>query len=335
MRTLFIGGTKRGYLTLQALGAAGADIVGIVSLLQDEHEVERYEQAIQDLSEKFHIPHFATRWMKDKNYQEIVAQDIKPDIAIVVGCRILLPRDIYEIPPMGTLAVHDSLLPEYRGFAPINWSILNGEDHTGVTLFYLDELMDGGDIVAQERVSIHSDDTAPMVYERVCQATVDLILKAYTLLSEGSAPRIPQNYSTGSFTCSRAPVDGLIDWSQPTVTIYNQVRALAYPYPGAFSFYETKRLMIWKAKPLSDPPTYKGRIPGRVVHVSRSEGYVDVLTGDGILRIFEVQLEGEDKTSAAQIVKSIKSTLGLRTFDLLNRIQTLEQEITRLKENAK
>lgn len=335
MRTLFIGGTKRGYLTLKALLDSGANIVGIISLLQDEHEVERYEAPIQALAEKFNIPHYATKWMKDKNYQEIIANDIKPDIGIVVGCRILLPKHIYEIPPLGTLAVHDSLLPEYRGFAPLNWSILNGENHTGVSLYYLNDLMDGGDIVGQKSIPIKFEDTAPLVYERVCQATIDVILEAYTLLSAGKASRISQNYAHGSFTCSRTPIDGLIDWGQSTEAIYNQVRALTYPYPGAFTFYEAKRLLIWQAKPIENPPIYKGRIPGRVINIAKSEGYVDVLTSDGILRILEVQIAGEERTAAANVIKSIRSTLGLQIFELLERIQTLEQEITRLKENAK
>jgi methionyl-tRNA formyltransferase len=335
MKTLFIGGTKRGYLTLKTLIEGGANIVGIVSLLQDAHEVERYEEPIKTLAEQYKIPLYETKWMKDKDYDEIIAKDIKPDIAFVVGCRILLPKDVYKIPPLGTLAVHDSLLPEYRGFAPLNWSIFNGEDHTGVTLYCLNELMDGGDIVAQKCIPIEAEDTAPLVYERVCEATVNIISEAYHLLSQGKTSRIPQNYDVGSFTCTRAPADGLIDWSQPTTAIYNQIRALTYPYPGAFTFLDGKRLMLWKAKPVNNPPAYKGRIPGRVVNISKSEECVDVLSGDGILRIYEVQLEGEDKTAAANVIKSIKSTLGLRISDLLNRIQILEQEITRLKENAK
>jgi methionyl-tRNA formyltransferase len=335
MRILFIGGTKRGYLTLKALIDGGANIVGIISLLQDEHEIERYEEQIQALAERFNIPHYQTKWMKDKNYEKIITKEIKPDIGIVVGCRILLAKNLYEIPPLGTLAVHDSLLPEYRGFAPLNWSILNGEEQTGVTLYYLNELMDGGDIVLQKSVPIHFEDTAPLVYERICQATVDVVLEAHNLLLKGKAPRISQNYATGSFTCSRTPIDGLIDWRQSTTAIYNQVRALTYPYPGAFTFYQTKRLIIWQAKPVDHQLIYRGRIPGRVINISKSEGYVEVLTGDGILRIFEVELEEQGKTAAAHVISSIKSTLGVQLSDLLNRIQTLEQEITRLKENAK
>jgi len=334
MRSLFIGGTKRGYLTLRALVDRGADVVGVVSLQQDEHEVERYEEPIRALAEEYDITHYETRWMKDRDYAELISKEIQPDIAFVVGCRILIPREIYQIPLLGTLAVHDSLLPEYRGFAPLNWSILNREDHTGVTLFHLSDLMDGGDIVAQKSVPIGPDDTAPVVYERVCQATVDLVLEVYPLLAQGSAPCIKQDYATGSFTCSRTPADGMIDWSKPTIAIYDRVRALTYPYPGAFTYYEGKKLMVWKAKPLSNPPYYAGRIPGRVITISRPEGYVDVLTSDGALRILEVQFEGEYRTQAVNVIKSVRSTLGLRAVDLLDRIQTLEHRVAILMEDC-
>jgi len=333
MRTLFVGGTRRGYLTLRALLDAGAEIVGVISLRQDEHEVERYEGPIKALAEKANIPHYETKWMKDRDYAELISKELKPEIAFVVGCRILIPREIYQIPPRGTLAVHDSLLPEYRGFAPLNWSILNGEHQTGVTLFYLSDLMDGGDIVAQKRVPIGPDDTAPVVYERICQATVDLILEAYPLLVQGVAPRIKQEYTSGSFACSRTPADGMIDWSKPAVAIYNQVRALTYPYPGAFTYYKGRKLIIWNAKHLDNPPRYVGRIPGRVISISRSEGYVDVLAGNGIVRVFEVQFEGEDRTKAATVITSVRSTLGLQVVDLLERIQELEHQVARLMED--
>ena len=335
MRILFIGGTKRGYLTLKALVDIGAEVVGIISLRQHDHEIERYEEPIRTLAEKFQIPHYETKWMKEQDYAALINQ-LKPDIAFVIGCRILIPRDIYQIPPLGTLAVHDSLLPEYRGFAPLNWSILNGKDHTGVTLFYLSDLMDGGDIVAQKRVPIGPDETAPMVYERVCQATVELIEESFPLLAQGVAPRIKQDYTTGSFTCSRTPPDGMIDWNQSTRAIYNQVRALTYPYPGAFTYYKGKQLMIWRAKPLDNPPSYLGRIPGRVIGISQTEGHVDILTSDGVLRVFEVTFKGKDKpmVAASRVIKSVRATVGLRTIDLLERIHKLEEKVARLLEDS-
>lgn len=332
MRTLFIGGTKRSYLTLKALLEHNAHIVGILCLQQDEHEIERYEEPIRELANQFGIPHYETKWMKDRDYAEIISTQMRPDVAFVVGCRILIPEPIYKIPPIGSFAVHDSLLPDYRGFAPLNWSIINDEDHTGVTLFYLSELMDGGDIVAQKRVPIGPDDTAPVVYDRVCRATVDVILGTYSMLASGTAPRIKQDYEAGSFTCSRNPIDGVIDWSKTTRSIYNQIRALTHPYPGAFTYYEGKRLIIWLAKPVDRPLSYKGRIPGRIIGISNREGCVDVLTGDGVLRILEVQAEGMDSTQPADVIKSVRQTLGLSGPDLLERIEALEQEIIRLKE---
>lgn len=257
MKTLFIGGTKRGYITLKKLIEEGVNVVGIVSLLQDTHEIERYEKPIKTLAEEYKIPLYETKCIKDKYYEKIIAENIRPDIAFVVGCRVLLPKNIYQIPSVGTFAIHDSFLPNYRSFAPLNWSIINGEDNTGVTLYCLNELMDGGDIVAQKHIHIEFEDTAPLLYEKVCEATVNLILEVYSLLSQGKNSRIPQNYSIGSFTCSRKPSDGVIDWNKPTTDIYNQIRALTYPYPGAFTFLDTKHLFIWKAKPVHNPPTYK------------------------------------------------------------------------------
>ena len=330
MNLLFIGGTKRGYLTLKALIEDGAQVSGVISLTQDQHEIERYEESIKLLAQSHRILHYQTKAMKERDYTRLIAEEVKPDIGIVVGCRVLIPKSIYEIPPLGTLGVHDSLLPDYRGFAPLNWSIINGEKQTGVTLFYLDERMDGGDIVGQRAVPISPTETAAEVYERVCAETVHLIRDAYPQLSERRAPRIRQDYSAGSFACSRTPADGIIDWRTSTVAIHNQIRALSYPYPGAFTFYQGEKLTIWKAVPAASDRSYVGRIPGRVVAISQSDGHADVLTGDAILRVVEVQREGHPNTPAATVIKSVKSTLGLGIADLLERIQTLEQQIQQL-----
>jgi methionyl-tRNA formyltransferase len=324
MRTLFIGSTKRGYQTLAALVERGAEIVGVISLRQDDHEIERYEDPIRRLAVRHGIPHYQSKWMKDRDYPAIIAHDIRPDLIVVVGCRIVLPRDIYEFPPLGTVAVHDSLLPEYRGFAPLNWSVINGEDHTGVSLFYVNDAVDGGDIVAQKRVPIGPADSAPRVYERVCQATVDLLVEQYPVLVSGAAPRRPQREDEGSMACRRTPEDGFIDWNRSTAEISNLIRGLTSPYPGAFTYYEGRRVTIWTAHPVEQPPHYVGRIAGAVAGISRIDGHVDVLTGDGVLRILEVEREGEHRTAAASVISSIRSKLGLDPLDLLKRIQGLE-----------
>lgn len=329
MRILFIGGTKRGYLTLAALlkKKNDQDVVGVFSLRQDAQEIERYEDAIRDLATRCGIAHYESRSLKERDYADIIAREIRPDVALVIGCRILLPRAIFEAPPLGTLAVHDSLLPAYRGFAPLNWCIINGESQTGVTLFYLNDCMDAGDIVGQRVVPIGQKDTAPAVYERVCQATIDLVLETMPLLAGGKAPRQPQEEARATFACSRNPEDGLIEWLHRTVDIHNLVRALTRPYPGAFTFYLGRRLTILCAEPVRAAECFVGRIPGRVVAVSGTDGWVDVLTGDGVLRLFEVQEESGEPVAAASVIRSVRATLGLRPLDLLTRIQRLEQEV--------
>ena len=136
-------------------------------------------------------------------------------------------RNILAFLQDGMLAVHDSLLPEYRGFAPLNWSIVNGEDHVGATLFYLSERMDGGDIVAQKSIPLNKVDAAPDVYKQICQITVELIQESIPLLLRGTASRLPQDYTAGSFTCSRTPGDGYIHWERSTAVIHDQIRGLA------------------------------------------------------------------------------------------------------------
>jgi len=325
MRILFIGGTLRGYRTLKALVEGGWNVAGVLSLRQDEHEVERCEKPIQELADGRGIPHVLTKWLKDRDsFVSWIRNEVRPDIGIAVGCRILIPEEIYTLPEMGTLAVHDSLLPEYRGFAPLNWSILNGEQKTGVSLFYLNGSTDCGDIVAQKQAPIAPDATAPEVYEQICDATVDVILEACPLLAAGTAPRVAQDPRAGSYTCSRMPSDGEIDWTRSTQEIFNLVRALTWPYPGAYTFAGGRKLFVWRAKPLEDAPRYAGRIPGRVVGVSKATGEADVLTGDGILRLSEVQHPGEEKKGAAEVIRSVKMSLGLRVPDLLARLEALE-----------
>lgn len=328
MRIVFIGGTKRGFLTLSSLIGNGAEVVGVVSLQQDAHEVDRYEERIRQLSEAHGLPLFETKFMKDRDYGRLLKDELNADLAIAVGVRVLISESIYDAPKFGTVALHDSLLPEYRGFAPLNWSIINGEKEMGVTAFFLNEKMDGGDIVDQIRVEIDELDTGPALYEKVCDATVELVDKICCKFETGEIKGTTQNYAEGSFTCSRIPSDGMIDWKCSTDVISNLVRSLTHPYPGAFTFYKNSRLFVWKAAPIVEPPKYVGRIPGRVVGISKDEGWVDVLTGDGVLRMEEVQIEGGTIVAAADVITSVKLSLGLDLYQLWERVQELETALT-------
>jgi methionyl-tRNA formyltransferase len=323
MKTLFIGGTRRGYLALKALLESGADVVGILSLAQDEHERERFEEPIRALAQKCGVPLRETKLMRD-NALAGWARELSAEAAFAIGVRVLLPEFFYSIFPRGCWAVHDSLLPEYRGFAPLNWAIINDERETGATLFRISEKMDGGDILLQQRVPIGAKETAPQLYEKICAATVDLVRRGHELLRKGEAAPQPQNLAAGSYAASRTPADGLIDWNQPARRIFNLIRALTFPYPGAFTYHQNRRLFILSAEELASPANWVGRIPGRVVNLVPAAG-VDVLAGDGVLRVREVSTDGETRQCAADVIKSVRVKLGLDLADLNERLFQLER----------
>lgn len=325
METLFIGSTRRGWLALQALHEAGARLVGVIGLAQANHETENYENRIEQWSVERGIPHIRALSLKDPRLTSLIQSELKPRVIFVVGCRQMLPDSIYKFPPQGTFALHDSLLPHYRGFAPLNWSILNGDKETGVSLFRLTEAVDAGEVMGQERISIGPDETAGEVYQKVCESTVSLIKKHFRPISQGTAHGVAQPSGPVTFSCARSPEDGLIDWSQSTRSIYNQIRALSRPYPGAFTYSGTRKLIIWKAALPAETPDFAGRIAGRIVAI-RKDG-VDVLTGDGVLTLKEAQFEGENPRELSEIFRSVRAKLGLDVNELLTRIHQLEQQL--------
>jgi methionyl-tRNA formyltransferase len=229
--------------------------------------------------------------------------------------------------------VHDSLLPEYRGFAPLNWSIINDEPKTGVSLFRISERMDGGEILLQREVPIGHSDSAPDVYRRVCDATVRVVLDGYRLLDEGNGSPVAQDYSKGSFTCSRTPRDGRIEWVHTTRQIYNLIRALTFPYPGAYTYYQGQRLIVLAAEEAVQSPPYRGRLPGRVVRIAPGHG-ADVLTGDGVITLKHVSTDGHSIQPAEEIIRSVKTSLGLSLEDLEQRVMELERRLEALKVDA-
>ncbi len=232
-----------------------------------------------------------------------------PDLMLMVSWRYLVPAHIFERPRRGAFIFHDSLLPAYRGFAPTIWAIINGENHTGVTLFRIADAVDSGEIVDQQQVPIGADETIAVVLARVTETYLQLLRKHFAALLAGTAPHTPQDHTKATFTCKRLPEDNRIDWTQPTQPIYNLIRAVTQPYPGAFTSLNGQKLFVWAAERLPDFPPYVGRVAGRVLQVQAGRGVV-VLTGDGALLLTEVQLENQARQRADLVLNSIQLTLG-------------------------
>ena len=231
------------------------------------------------------------------------------DLMFAVSWRFMIPARVYNLPRLGTFVFHDSLLPEYRGFAPTVWSMINGEDHTGVTMFRIAEEVDAGDVVDQERVPIGPDETIHKIMERVTQTYLDLLERNLGRLVAGDVPLVAQDHSRATYTCKRLPQDNCINWKASSESIYNLIRAVSAPYPGAHTYRSGEMLRIWSAQRLPDLRRYVGRVAGRVVEVRPGQGSV-VLTGDGGLLLTRVQLEGGQMQCAAEVLSSIGQTLG-------------------------
>jgi len=255
---------------------------------------------------------------------ERAVADIRPDCVVVSSYDRILPGRVLS--RCRFVNVHYAPLPRYRGRANVNWAIINGEPETAISIHVMAPGLDAGNILFQQSVPIGPDDTIGDLYtelndvqSQVLGETVGRHLAGY----EGE----PQDETAATYGCTRVPGDGEIDWTAPTKRIYALIRALAPPYPGAHTYLETSPITILRASLPGNAPRYVGRIPGRVVGRSRRLGHVDVLTGDGVLRIHEMKARDSAPAPAAALIGSTRQTLGLRTADLLARIESLESRL--------
>lgn len=305
-RLLFIGGTPRGRRVLETLIEREVDLIGVYAMREDDHEQFRESDTISKLARDNSVPVMVTKRLSQYEEAEIVALD--PELIIVVGWRTMISCAVYSLPRNGCVGVHDSPLPRYRGFAPVNWAIINGEPAWGVSLMHLAEGIDEGDIVAQKSFAIGERVTAAELYEQVTESTLEVINENLGALLNGSARRTPQDHARATYACARTPGDGEIDWSASTQEIDRLVRGLGFPYPGAFTSWKGEKITIWEAVPVMRAPVYEGRIAGRVV--SFNDESADVLTGDGVLRITKVQLARGEVSDAGRILRTVKASLG-------------------------
>jgi methionyl-tRNA formyltransferase len=235
-------------------------------------------------------------------------QNEKIDLMLVVGWRYMIPRAVFSKSRLGTYVFHDSPLPEYRGFAPSVWAIVNGEDHTGVTLFSITDEVDAGDIIDQQLIPITRTETITDLVPRVTKTYLDILEKNLPRLLKGDPKGSPQDNSKATFTCKRTLLDNRIKWSDPSQKIFNLIRGVTHPYPGAYSFLNNKKITVWSAELITNLRNYIGRIPGRIVEIKKNLGAL-ILTGDGSILVKTIQLEGEQEICAAESLNSISMTL--------------------------
>jgi methionyl-tRNA formyltransferase len=308
MRIVLLCATRRGYRFLERLTKLSPDAEIIVFTFREELWEPPFLDDIRELTLAHGGRFFEARQVGASAWESFW-KTTPVDVMFAVSWRYMIPAEVFRRPRRGTFVFHDAMLPRYRGFAPTVWAIINGEHHTGVTLFEIAEDFDSGDIVDQQAVSIGPDDTIAVVMERVTEGYLNVLTRNLQLLLNGNAPRRPQDHSLATYTCRRLPDDNGIDWTASSETIYNLIRAVSSPYPGAYTYLEGRRIRVWSARRLPSAHAYVGRIPGRVVEVRRGEGAV-VLTGDGALLLRQVQQEGDEIVRADDVLNSQSQTLG-------------------------
>lgn len=307
MNIVLAAGKRHGVECLQQLIGLGHRVLAIFGRGDDPHELADYFSQLKEVAGANGIPFYSQQNLNTPRCQGLLRQ-LQPELMIVIKWRRMIGKETYSISSKGCVILHDSLLPKYRGFAPANWAIINGESETGATLFFVADSVDSGPIIGQRRIAISPEDTIRDVEEQLVDAYLWLLRENLPALEDGTAEAIPQDETQASYGCPRTPEDGRIDWARSAVEIHNFIRALTRPYPGAFAYLRGQKVFIWDADLVETGDRYVGRIPGRVVQIDREVG-VQVLTGGGIIRVKEVQLEGLSAQNATDLISSIQVKL--------------------------
>ncbi|GAB4235622.1 MAG: hypothetical protein OHK0028_12320 [Deltaproteobacteria bacterium] len=300
MRAVVFAYHNMGVLGIRALLDHGFT-VPLVFSHEDDPKENRWFGSVADLCRERGIPVHTPKDVNSAPWPDRI-RAASPDLLFSFYYRSMLKREILGIPRLGAMNLHGSLLPKYRGRAPVNWVLVNGETETGMTLHFMTEKPDAGDIVGQAAVPIAFDDTALTLFGKMERAASLLLDDLLPRISKGEIPRRPNEIERGSYFGGRRPEDGRIDWSRKAVEIYNLVRAVTRPYPGAFGELAGEKLTVWWAVPLPGAPgnalspgtirvaggTEYAMAGGCVAPVSGPRRVV-VETGDGWLQLEEIE----------------------------------------------
>jgi methionyl-tRNA formyltransferase len=303
MRIVFIGSGDIGVPTLQALLTSEHEVVGIVT--QPDKPVGRAQliepPPIKKVLAGVKISTFQPVRIKERQAIEEI-RALVPDVIVVAAYGQILPRDVLEIPNVACLNLHASLLPRWRGAAPIQAAIAAGDQETGITVMYMDERLDTGDILLQRQIDIPPTDTGGSLHDRLAKIAPDALLDSLGLLVKSSAPRIPQDNTRVTYAPKLKREDGKIDWSEPADVIERKIRAFN-PWPGAFTKLDGPNLKIFSASIVD--------LSGKPGEILGSGKELVIAAGERALSLEEVQLEGKRRMSATEFLRGHASALGV------------------------
>jgi methionyl-tRNA formyltransferase len=277
-----------GYSCLEELISGGANVTAVFTH-SDNADEGRWFQSVGELARSHGI--FVRTDAELREETAALLRSLGIELILSFFYRAMLPSGILAVPRLGSYNMHGSLLPKYRGRACINWAIVNGERATGVTLHEMTEYADSGDIVDSETVPIGPEETAFALTLKIAGAARVVISRSISAIESGTPPKTPQDGTKATKFGRRTPSDGLIDWNAKTEDIYNLIRAVTHPFPGAFSVIGGKKTFIWRARPAFDEiaERYGRGKPGSVV----CERPFLIAAGDGLLEVLSWQPDGE------------------------------------------
>ena len=305
MKLVFFGTPDFAVPTLDALHDSSHEILGVVTSPDKKsgRGLKVTSAAIKNSAEKYSLPIYQPESTGSEQLHSILKQ-INPDIYVVVAYKIL-PESILNIPPRGAVNLHASLLPKYRGAAPVNHAILNGETETGLTTFLIQKKVDTGDLLLQQSLPIDNSVTTGEALSKLSFLGADLVIKTLDALAQNKIKPIKQDGDKATFAPKISVLDCKINWSNPALMIHNQIRAFS-PKPGAFTFYKNKRVKLFGSKVLQN--LHNARLlPGEIEHTN---SFLKIGTGTDPIQITNIQIEGKKKLPVDQFILGFPKITG-------------------------
>jgi len=306
LRVVFMGTPDFAVTSLEKLLETGIQVVGVVTAPDKSsgRGMQLQQSAVKKFAEEMKLTILQPEKLKDPSFLESLNK-LKADLHVVVAFR-MLPESVWNMPPMGTINVHGSLLPQYRGAAPINWAIINGEKITGVTTFKLKHEIDTGDILLSTHLDIDENENAGELHDRMKVAGAELLLTTLKRMAEGSLQESPQNLQGTGTQLKHAPkiftTTCLINWNEPARNIFDLIRGLA-PKPGAYTYLDNKILKIFRAEKILQKSNLE---PGD--HQTDKKTYLRFACADGFIDILEMQIEGKKKMAVKDFLRGYHFT---------------------------
>ncbi len=307
MRLIFMGTPEFAIKSLETLHRSKHDIVAVVTAPDKPRGRGRkiMPTAVKKAALEMGLPVLQPSNLKSQKFVDEL-KDLNPDLNVVVAFRIL-PEVVFKLPKYGSVNLHGSLLPKYRGAAPINWAIINGEKTTGVTTFLLDKKVDTGAILLQKSVDISAVDDAGTIHDKLMDIGAELLLKTVDGIDDGSLKPATQNDIEASPAPKLTPETGKINWSENSEKLFNLIRGLS-PYPGAYGYLKSKKIIILKCDIIGAD---NNKRHGEIIESDQKTG-ITVACGEGALKIITLKPQGKTEMGSAEYVRGYHVEVGDR-----------------------